>query len=45
MKFVAGILAILLVIGVRQAIVDTSEDTMTTVAKGGPASCLGKHDR
>ena len=40
MKFVVAILALLVVLGVRQAITDSYAETMATVAKGGPASCL-----
>jgi hypothetical protein len=40
MKFVVGILALLVVLAIRQAIIDSYVDTMATVAKGGPASCL-----
>jgi hypothetical protein len=35
-----GILALLIVLGARQAIQDSYTDTMDAVTKGGPATCL-----
>jgi hypothetical protein len=40
MKFLAGILAVVAIYGVRQYITDSYTTTMAAVAKGGPASCL-----
>jgi hypothetical protein len=40
MKFAIGILALLVVLGIRQAITDTYVETVATVSAGGPAKCL-----
>jgi hypothetical protein len=40
MKFLMGILALLVVLGVRQAITDSYVDTVATVSSGGQKTCL-----
>jgi hypothetical protein len=40
MKFIVGILALLVVVGVREWIQESYVTTMATVGSGGPAKCL-----